>query len=458
MELANSGPWRRPTSPCNQARPTGSKIGFAGSSKFFSIISAIEGGPAPTSRQNAISHLIHLYLGFCAWAPILLELGAYLNICLHTDFMQKLHPIQHHICLQTRTHDSFASACVHAYVLYLSLPIPQIPASLFLHSDIHASTVAWRAASEPPASPPFFCALECCGVGCSCCVLLEGTCNLKATCASAGTIPKSDITDWSSLPWEMQDLIFGKLSLHELARASRTCRSFQTVFTTKLGEEQKGRLDLAGTCFSEKQIECIAAFAARFFKRETAVRNLDRDRKTDCRISADGEWQVERSRPARRAHQRPAEEGDIRIRVSFLWASPTIMEIGVHVPGRAWVDLHVCGGQGMIAICVTPYGDEAVEGVALVQALVTWALPRRLRDHSPHAYIMVQECPERVQQAHGRRHSFTIAGMRAQIAPLLPLLAKNAKLRIGGWGRPMLPYWRPRRQPHKRIDGWYWIF
>jgi hypothetical protein len=253
----------------------------------------------------------------------------------------------------------------------------------------------------------------------------------------------------------MQDLIFGKLSLHELARTSATCRSFQAVFTTKLAEEQKRRLDMASKCIGDKRIERIAAFAARFFKRENAFQKLDRDRKTFCWISADGEWQVERTRSA---NQRKGEAGDLRIRVSFRWVVPTIMEILVHVPGQACVDLHVCGGRGMIAITVTPYGDKAVVGVALVQALVTWVLPRRLRDRWPHAKIMIQECPQRSQFFYEGRSGFTITGMLAQIAPLLPLLSKNAKLHIGGWERPMLPYWRPRTRSHKRHGARDWAY
>jgi hypothetical protein len=202
---------------------------------------------------------------------------------------------------------------------------------------------------------------------------------------------------WDALPLDVQDLILARIPLFELAQASAACRTFQERFKTRLAEEQKLRFDLADECFGQKRIDRIAAMAARFFKRENAFGKLDRGRTHVCHISAVGEWQVERRRPSRSANQHNLEAGDLHVRLSFMWGRPTVMEILVHVPGRALVKLHVCGGRGMIAITVTPYGDMVFEGLALVQALITWALPRRLRDYRSHANVMIQECAQRSQ-------------------------------------------------------------
>jgi hypothetical protein len=78
-------------------------------------------------------------------------------------------------------------------------------------------------------------------------------------------------------------------------------------------------------------------------------------------------------------------------------------------------------------------GDEDVAGVALMQALLSWALPREFPDGLPPVDICIQGIAIR-EEEYGL---FTKAGLDLQLAPLLPLIAKHPswQLKTGIWGK-----------------------
>jgi hypothetical protein len=226
---------------------------------------------------------------------------------------------------------------------------------------------------------------------------------------------------WCNLPHELEELIFAKLSVVESARVSRTCRAFQAAFCRQMAREQKHRCDLAVTSFGHERIACIASLADRFLKGQRMHPALDEQGVQYSSIGADGTLRVKPkvgqplTSTTRLLSCKPE---DLLVEFWFDYLPPPSMRIVIRPTEGGWVELrceYSAGRLGSIAVC--PCGDEDVEGLALIQALLSGWLAPTSHDH----YLSL--CVH-VQRYNANRGVYTTQGLQAQIAPLLPFASR----------------------------------
>jgi hypothetical protein len=265
--------------------------------------------------------------------------------------------------------------------------------------------------------------------------------------AFSGGRERTDSMVRSVLPEELEDLILSKLSLHEVARVSTTSRAFHATFNRLLAAQQKARCSLAVHHFAcSQQIMCIASLITRFLNADPEL--ACRSDAVHFRICTDGTYHVVGSSKKITRFQRQFFRQDIAMPEILGSFSSNAMTLWIAAPKRRNTSVCVDRRYNLVFFSLYPCCDEDVEGLALVQTLLTWGLVSGPHSAGPQSWI-------KVSGYMLYKHHFTQEGLQAQIAPLLPFLSHYTKLHIGGWGRPPFrlserKYWRrlktfPRR-------------
>jgi hypothetical protein len=78
----------------------------------------------------------------------------------------------------------------------------------------------------------------------------------KYACAGDAVVP--NVISWNDLPYDMVELILGKMPLQQLARICTTYSAFLAVCRRKLAQEQKLRCELAGGLFGLEGLNYLA--------------------------------------------------------------------------------------------------------------------------------------------------------------------------------------------------------
>jgi hypothetical protein len=205
-------------------------------------------------------------------------------------------------------------------------------------------------------------------------------------------------------------MILTKLSLVDLAWASSTCKVFRAVFLRRLAEEQQARCVRAAKCFQQERIDGLAA----------SIHTFLTGGMWEAKIPAsprDIHWWVCESgslhREARdRSRAGPIHGGDtvVRVRVSYRFGPH--MTVEVQAGNGSFVELDICLYTQRTHVNVYPASDDDVEGAALVQALLRGGLAQTLRDAGHSADISIR--------GFSSNDNFTNAGLKVQLAPLLP--------------------------------------
>lgn len=182
------------------------------------------------------------------------------------------------------------------------------------------------------------------------------------------------VMNWGAMPEEMAELIPSKLPLVYLARLSTTCILFQAVFCKQLAGEQKARCNFAIEWLGRERIISILTLIKRWLEGETFKAHEDEGLLTNwCCIAEDGTYHNEPSQP-----HLPAIMFCQRYKRYY---AAGVKGDGVHgtyvstiVAGAAYLD--VSQQSNNAPITVRKYHDQHLEGVAVVQALLSEGLGR----------------------------------------------------------------------------------
>jgi hypothetical protein len=231
----------------------------------------------------------------------------------------------------------------------------------------------------------------------------------------------SHATRWGDLPPEMMDLILCNLSWEQLAPISSVCRAFRAAYRKQLAVEQKARCDLAAAIFGLKRISCVAGIIERFFKGEPVPLEwcTGFGPFPQCRIFKDGTVRG----PTPGDDRFMVRAGDASVAATVL-AKPKSVDgaargallMSVITPCSSQFCLQICRKRHGAVICVKPRGDEDLAGVAFIQALMSLKPAPLFGDVGPHAHIRIMR-----KVSDGQ---VTQAGLRRQIAPLLPFASQ----------------------------------
>jgi hypothetical protein len=219
----------------------------------------------------------------------------------------------------------------------------------------------------------------------------------------------------SDLPPDLEELVLSKLSLHDLARVSPTCRSFHTVFRRQLAQQQKACYDLAVARFGNELIDCIADLMDSWLEGKVDSCIKDRCLRV-CQTYGEGLQQV------KGCSYLPCS---VRVAVSSTGMEPcramhSNMSITVPARNNSCVCMDFFWHPKNVVIHVIVSGE--LEGLVLVQALFSRALASTVCEAWRRTRMtIVGGSPCMPYMACGWRQ--IMASHQAQFAPLLALLS-----------------------------------
>jgi hypothetical protein len=228
---------------------------------------------------------------------------------------------------------------------------------------------------------------------------------------------------WSTLPFDVVELILANLSLVELARVSTTCSAFGAVSRTQMPREQKARCKLAVRLFGQERTGRIVALILHLLKEKPWSEHFLHGEWNECWISADGV--LKGPAPQSLPHRMQPEHGDIRV-----WALPGTGDDSITHHSRImlraqnwdWSCITILfhrKGPGAVFDVVT-LGDDDLEVVALLQALLNGGLAQFVQDEGQQLEVSVRR---------GRCGPISSrAVLRAQVAPLLPYAPRYSQV------------------------------
>jgi hypothetical protein len=229
----------------------------------------------------------------------------------------------------------------------------------------------------------------------------------------------SDRTDWSLLPEDISEAIFGILTLLELARISRTCRSFHALYCQRMAAKQQSQCNVALESFGLGRINLIAGLIYDFLKRGS---------QGPAFIYRGSFWVC----PEGIRHTVDTPKLNFgRTYVSVYcgenhWSYHYVIKVQTPKGSLVYVRCHWGRRSAVIQIC--PTCDEDLEEVALVQALRSGGLAEFIRDSGRRVEINI--ClPDPAK--------FTVAGIKDQMGPLMPFSSRYTGVdrRGGGFNR-----------------------
>jgi hypothetical protein len=215
---------------------------------------------------------------------------------------------------------------------------------------------------------------------------------------------------WDSLHEDLLILILANLSLIELARASRTCRSFKAVYGRLMAVEQQSRRDLAVKVFGHERIACLLALITHLLKHRPLGPNSSEEVKEGW-ISGDGVLHVQHPRALPKSLA-----GDMSVTVCLnLYRDRKIhLLVRAHDSFMAQLSVRISCDCKHVMFNVFPDTDDDLKVVGMVQAMLTWGLGGSINNAGKYAEICIPHRSERC----------TRAGLKSQIVPLLPFASR----------------------------------
>jgi hypothetical protein len=242
------------------------------------------------------------------------------------------------------------------------------------------------------------------------------------------------IRGWGVFPFDLEERILGLLSLTDSARVSTVCRRFQAAFTAQLTKEQAVRQQLALKHFKRQRIVGVVTLIQSFLKGEAfnpaLVDSKPRDR-----------WSfpehIQGKVPYQMASHHACDLGEVRVDIYLRGTSPTYLcfswgdrAIGRH-PYTSWGYLSVYPDTN-VSVYLKVYNEEDVQGVALVQALLSGAYGPTFEGAAAGPIeITVEACFPWDRPSE--------SGVQNHIAPLLPWASRfsfldfEVKRHMGGF-------------------------
>jgi hypothetical protein len=253
---------------------------------------------------------------------------------------------------------------------------------------------------------------------------------MSFTLAYAGDVVTLNVTSWNDLPFDMVELVLGKLSVQELARISATCSAFTADCRRRLAHEQAARCDLAAGVFGREGLIYLALLINRFVNGDPLDQEVvQKDTQAKWGLVEEVELpdNVENTNRKKRVYQ----AGDMHVEVTLaesinelVLCLPTLKGSLVHLHTRRW-----SAKLFNITMCnVGPDGDAFgfLEGMAFLQALLSGGSSLV----SPNARLPGDVCI--AKQFYKNRVSIEKV-QTLQLAPLVPAMLRPtfAVLRVG---------------------------
>jgi hypothetical protein len=226
----------------------------------------------------------------------------------------------------------------------------------------------------------------------------------------AGRLEAPHNIGWSSLPYHLGELILFRLSLLELARISTTCHTFREAFCRQMVHHQEARCNLVLHKYGRERIARVAALLNGFSRGEFVARGIYKDSIDKCWISVNGGLHIGEPN----VHQVGGSAHDHHVAVSL--STPSLL---IEVYGSRWSQVHlsILRGSRVVKVCVQMWDDEDLEGLGLVQALMSGGLIGSFKDAVLSFEVEVQGYS---------RERFTSASVQVPtiLMPLLPLASR----------------------------------
>jgi hypothetical protein len=186
------------------------------------------------------------------------------------------------------------------------------------------------------------------------------------------------------------------------------------MFPKTLAQEKEARCNLAAERFGRERISCLglSGLIDQMIKGETLAPYFASNSTFSRRwISKDGTF-LDNEPPLYQRSDQKLQLADAVVEVTVLrfGTSPFSMLIKVYAGTRTQMQMGIRRGQR--AIFLAPFSDDDLDGVALVQALLSRGLSQALHDAEQAVDITVQ--------GDFNPPDVTWAGLMAQIAPILP--------------------------------------
>jgi hypothetical protein len=221
-------------------------------------------------------------------------------------------------------------------------------------------------------------------------------------------------TNMGDLPVEMVELILSNLSWPDLAPISMTCCAFKSAFHHALPSEQERRCDLGVVRFGRKRINQVADLISRSLLGESLSPENGGPEDGHCWLTRNGEFQA----PIY-SQSGGWLEPQMLLNATEVCVNP--LEWGVHMEiipqGGSRMFVRTCRKRRMAMISIYPCNNEDLAGVALLQALLSWGLAPLSGNVGAHLDIRVV--------GYSWNVGITQAGLRMQIAPLLPFASQH---------------------------------
>jgi hypothetical protein len=194
--------------------------------------------------------------------------------------------------------------------------------------------------------------------------------------ACAGEAVTPDVKGWDDLPYDMLELILGKLSVREVARMSATCSMFLAVCRRRLAQDQKIRCEVAAGFFGHGVLIYLALLIHRFVNGDPLDQEVVEKNKQAKWVLPQTFHLHDTSRNIRRT-ERVYQAGDMHVGVTLgnmmntlVLCLPTLMGPIVCLHTRRF-------SPKLFNITMSRAGEGEsfgiVEGMAFLQALVSGA-------------------------------------------------------------------------------------
>ncbi len=249
---------------------------------------------------------------------------------------------------------------------------------------------------------------------------------------------------------ELEEVILFKLSLLDLARVSRTCRTFQAAYCRLRAGQGKVHCDAAVSRLGQARIDGIIDVIRRFVMGEPPLPQLPSG-DTLCYISADGALHVRGlDAPLATRWDHCANKKDDTVLVEYdNRAHRNFLQIfvGRHRLPRFKFYANRCSITREAYLHVLPLGDDDLEGVGLAYPLTSRIFASTLRDAGFHTKVIFEgyaPCSAYV--------GCTFAGMQALAMPLLPEASRYTCEKCMWVFKEEWKFPRTERVPLKKVD------
>jgi hypothetical protein len=187
---------------------------------------------------------------------------------------------------------------------------------------------------------------------------------------------------WRDLPYDVMETILSKLSSVRLAQLSLTCKSFSTAYRKLTAAQQRARCKTAFASCGRERISRLLNLIVHLLNRQPLSPDFEDEMWNACWISGDGVLHGP-------AHTLPPQSShgpeDMLVNVSLEQG----MDVKASGSSGSSLKVIIYGTSKHAYFGIAPSDDEDVQGVAIVQVMLSLGLAEIIKDAGGHADIGV---------------------------------------------------------------------